>query len=166
MMPKEIISHYSHQIMDAIHQLSDTDYSFAIEQLGKATIGQHVRHIIELYEELYNGYETGVVCYDNRKRDYAIETNRMLAIERLQHISVSTAKTNKPLQLKCCYATQEGEDVWVETNYLRELIYNIEHMVHHMALLRVGLNQIATIELPNDFGIAVSTIRHKNVCAQ
>lgn len=166
MMLKEIIQHYIYQLTQAINQLSDNEFIAAIEPLGNATIGQHIRHIVELFEELQNGYNTGTVCYDNRKRDFAIETDRLLAIKRLQHIGMAHSIPDKKLLIKCSYATQGGDELLVESNYLRELIYNIEHTVHHMALLRVAFNQISALELPKDFGVAVSTIRHKNLCAQ
>ena len=163
---KEILQHYMNQVAAAVCKMSDKEYTGLIEPLGNATIGQHVRHIIELFEELQNGYESGMVCYDNRKRDYAIETDKLLAIERLQQICVTAAKADKALVLKCSYSTEDGVDLCVNSNYNRELIYNIEHAVHHMALLRVGIQHISTIQLPRDFGIAVSTLRHKKVCAQ
>jgi hypothetical protein len=50
----------------------------------------------------------------------------------------------------------------VETTALRELVYNIEHAVHHMAIMKIGVREIASyIGLSSDFGIAASTIRHK-----
>ena len=163
---QEILQHYTNQIADAILQLSDNEFTGLIKPLGNATVGQHVRHIIELFEELQNGYDSGMVCYDNRKRDFALETDKLLVIERLHQISVTASRADKALVLKCSYSTEDGNDMSVNSNYKRELIYNIEHTVHHMALLRVGIEHISNVQIPRDFGIAVSTLRHKKVCAQ
>jgi hypothetical protein len=30
----------------------------------------------------------------------------------------------------------DGEEIRVESNYLRELLYNLEHCIHHQALIK------------------------------
>ena len=50
----------------------------------------------------------------------------------------------------------------IETNIGRELAYNIEHAVHHMAILKIGLAIVAPeVKVPEGFGVAVSTLRYK-----
>jgi hypothetical protein len=64
--------------------------------------------------------------------------------------------------LELDYAVNPAEMQKVPTNFLRELVYNIEHAVHHMALIRIGVREVAPhITLPPDFGVAASTIRHQ-----
>jgi hypothetical protein len=55
-----------------------------------------------------------------------------------------------------------------QSNIERELMYNIEHTIHHLAIIKIGLNAVAPqIALSEHFGVAPSTIRHKqNICAQ
>ncbi len=45
-------------------------------------------------------------------------------------------------------------------------MYTLEHTIHHMALLRIAVYAVSTIELPEDFGVAGSTIKHKKEWAQ
>ena len=60
------------------------------------------------------------------------------------------------------YNLNDEEAITIETNYYRELIYNIEHAVHHMAIMKIGIHEVAPyISLPADFGVAASTIRYK-----
>ena len=48
------------------------------------------------------------------------------------------------------------------SNLDRELVYNIEHAIHHMALIKIGIKEVAPqLQLPEGFGVANSTIRHK-----
>ena len=88
------------QLSESIHQLSDEQYKQPSNILFNATIGQHVRHIIELFICLNQGYETGVVNYERRKRDYRIETERELAINLLHSIYTAINKPDKNIMLE------------------------------------------------------------------
>jgi hypothetical protein len=61
---------------------------------------------------------------------------------------------------------EEMVTVSIPTNYYREVAYNLEHTIHHMALIRVGVNEVSSIVLPDQFGVAYSTIKYKEQCAQ
>jgi hypothetical protein len=67
------------QLSESLHHLSDEQYVKQSKTLFKATIGQHVRHIIELFVCLEAGYESGLVNYEKRKRDILIEKNKDFA---------------------------------------------------------------------------------------
>ncbi len=70
MLLKQPIQNVFVQLSESLHQLTDAEYSQPSNILFNASIGQHVRHIIELFLCLEKGYETGVVNYEKRKRDY------------------------------------------------------------------------------------------------
>jgi len=71
-----------------------------------------------------------------------------------------------PLRLEVGYGCNDEEGVVLSTNYLRELTYNIEHAVHHMAIMKIGISEIAPyVTCPRDFGVAVSTTRHRESVA-
>jgi hypothetical protein len=154
------------QLSDSVNQLSDEQYQRPSQTLFNATIGQHVRHIIELYICLYNGYETGIVNYDKRKRDTRIEQDKSFANELLEMIGFNLEKPDKDLVLESNYAEEPDSVVIVPTNFYREIIYNLEHTVHHMALIRVGINEVSHITVPEGFGTASSTIKYRKTCAQ
>jgi len=154
------------QLNDALDYLTEQQYSSVSENLSNSTIGQHMRHIIELYQCLLNGYEDGVVCYDNRKRDAAIETNKELAKQLLADILLAINRDNKEMNLESWHGGKEPSVVILATNYYRELMYNLEHSVHHMALIRVGLKEFSAEYISEKFGFASSTIRHQQQCAQ
>jgi hypothetical protein len=154
------------QLTDSLSQLSPGQYSQPCTTLFNNTVGQHVRHIIELFQCLENGYEAGVVNYEKRKRDVQIETDKELAGRLLLVIHGNLTKSDKPLQLEACYDEHASDAIRIETNYYREIAYNLEHTIHHMALIRVGINEISTIALPEDFGVASSTVKYRKQCAQ
>ena len=154
------------QLNESIQKLSDEQYRQPIETLFNASIGQHVRHVIELFTCLDQGYEKGMVNYEKRKRDYRIETERDTALELLHSIYRGLTKPDKDMMLQVSYDEDSDESVTIRTNYYRELAYNLEHTVHHMALIRVGINEVSLIELPDGYGVASSTIKYRKVCAQ
>jgi hypothetical protein len=47
-----------------------------------------------------------------------------------------------------------------------ELIYNIEHTVHHMALIRVRIDEVSSIAIPGEFGVATSNINIVKRCLE
>jgi hypothetical protein len=154
------------QLGASINQLTDAEYTQPSNTLFNATIGQHVRHIIELFIELEKGYDNGVVNYEKRQRDYQIETNRGFASELLQKIYAGIDKPDKYLLLEAGYDEHSDDLLTIPSNYYREVVYNLEHTVHHMALIRVGITEVSAIKLPEGFGVASSTIKYKKACAQ
>lgn len=162
----EAIKKVFHQVSDVLDELSCEQYAHASKALFNASIGQHVRHIIELFIELEKGYVSGVVNYEKRERDSRIETNRLFAKEALWSVWNLLNKEDKELMLELDYSESSAETISVQSNYYRELIYNLEHTIHHMALIRIGVNDVAEIKVPDNFGVASSTIKHYKACAQ
>ena len=151
------------ELLDLLSQISDTDYSCPCHQLSNATIGEHTRHSIEMFQCLENQYEYGIVNYDIRKRDYLIQTNTDFAQKCILQILNQIEKPNKSLQLQQII---DGEELLIDTNYNRELLYNLEHCIHHQALIKVAVIQSETIKIDENFGVARSTIEYRKQCAQ
>lgn len=159
------IRHLLTHLEYAVSELSDQQFCTPIPLLGNSTIGQHIRHILEFYIELDNGYPIGLIDYNGRKRDHKLQTCRESAIQKIQQISNLIKLENKELNVTVDFDSEDEITQLMSSNYFRELMYNIEHTVHHMALIRVGISLITTISLPEDFGIAASTIKYNKACA-
>ena len=151
------------ELSDLLSQLSSDDYTCQCHGLSNATIGEHTRHIIELFQCLENQYESGVVNYDSRKRDYAIQTNTETAKIAIQSVIDNLNKPNKNILL---HQVIDGETIEIESNYNRELLYNLEHCIHHQALIKVAVLQNDSITIDENFGVARSTIEYRKQCAQ
>lgn len=155
------------QLQVVVNTLDDSSYSKKLQVLNTASIGQHYRHLIEIFVCLNEGYETGTVNYETRRRDITIEQSIPVATGCVEQLLFNINKLDKPLILHAGY-NNEGNDVAaLNTSYYRELAYALEHAVHHMALIRIGLTEAAPDALlPVDFGVAASTIKYRNECAQ
>ena len=166
MLLKQPIQNVFVQLTETLNQLSADEYVQPSKILFNASIGQHVRHIIELFLCLEKGYESGVVNYEKRKRDYEVETNKDFAIQLLKDIYHRLERPNSDLVMETEDYENTGAVVAIPSNYYREIAYNLEHTIHHMALIRVGVNEVSAIELPQEFGVAYSTIKYRRQCAQ
>jgi len=151
------------QFKSILNQLPEDFYSQPCKVLSNATIGQHTRHVIELYLCLLQGYESSQVSYDKRERDQKIETEVSFAIAQLEHIQDHLEKPNKEVHMGY---ELHGEENFLPSNYFREVMYNLEHAIHHHALIKIGIQHFTELELPESFGVAPSTMQYRKVCAQ
>ena len=157
------INNSLNELIDLLNQLSQTEYSNSCTELSNATIGEHTRHIIEMFQCLENQYDSGVVNYDKRERNTRIQTDTAFAIENILLIQQNLDKKNKNIEL---LQIIDGEEIRIESNYFRELLYNLEHCIHHQALIKVAILQCETVTIDSNFGVARSTIEYRNQCAQ
>lgn len=151
------------QFKQILLELPEDCYAKSCEVLSNSSIGQHTRHIIELYLCLIHGYDGADVSYDRRERNHRIENELSYAIEQLKSIQTQLERPNKPL--KVTYELGDLETC-LDSNYYREVMYNLEHTIHHHALIKVGIEHFTTLQLPESFGVAPSTMQHRQTCAQ
>src|SRR5258708_5377157 len=112
------------QLEDMVAALNDEEYSRRITLLADASIGQHTRHVIEFFVELFLGYDSGTVNYDRRKRDIRIETSRAYARQVIQGIEAFLDYPDKPLLFEGDLGN--GGSCISAPNFHRELVYNME----------------------------------------
>ena len=149
--------------IDLLRQLTNEEFTQQNPELSNATIGEHMRHIIELFGCLLENYDYGLINYDDRKRDVLLQTDKNEAIAIIEKYLLEIDKPNKPLSLTHnCFSSIE----LLQTNYFRELIYNLEHSIHHQALIKVALHSLPHIKIPSTFGVAPSTLEYRKQCAQ
>jgi len=158
-MLKEISKKQLFELKVILAQVMDSDYSKTIEVLENGTLGRHVRHILEFYECLFISNTGDTVCYDDRKRNLLLEENVRFACDYIDEIidQLEKVEINKRLLLKSKY---EGSEVIMDTSLFREMTYNIEHTVHHLAIIRIAIaSELKYIDLSKTFGYADSTVQ-------
>lgn len=160
-MTHELLLEQLQALQRLLQQIQPADFTRPSSMLGGSTIGQHVRHVVELLQCLHDGYETGIVNYDNRKRDIRIETEVSFTNSILQDLISYIAQPDKGMSL-----TQLHCSNIIHTTYFRELHYNTEHAIHHMALINVALREMNIVAVDENFGVANATIQFKNQVSQ
>lgn len=152
------------QVGEIIEQIPEVDYGRPQPMLGGSTLGQHFRHALEFYQCLMAGADTGTISYDHRNHDKNLEVDKYLALELITKIQgfITNADLNETLNLAVSYSPDTLDSVTVPSNMAREIVYNIEHVVHHMALVKIGLRESCKgVIIPADFGVAVSTLKYQ-----
>lgn len=147
-------------MIDLCESLNQEQYSFKSELLNGASIGEHLRHSYEFYVCLLKRENLTIINYDERKRDARIETDLAYAVEQIQSLKthLKPIKNDVPLKL----SSKEANAQMVSTSLERELVYCLDHAIHHQALIKIGLKELNLYHLVNEnFGVAYSTIRFR-----
>ena len=112
------------QFKQVLLELPANCYSQPCKTLSDASIGQHTRHIIELYLCLVQGYDFSKISYDRRERNLQIEEDLSYALECISYIQQHLEKPNKPIRISYELGGEEND---LDSNYFREVMYNLEH---------------------------------------
>lgn len=157
------IQHTLAELNDVICQLDETQFSNGLPIFSGSSIGMHARHVVEFYQCLLEQSSNNQqVNYDNRSRDLLLQTNLDYFTQAVDNV-ISTLDTMGETQLKhpLSIATNETDNA-MKSSVERELHYNLEHTIHHAALIKIGiLSQKSDALMPASFGVAPSTIRYQ-----
>jgi len=152
-----------------ISLFDEEKYQSKLQILSNSSIGQHLRHVLEFYRCIIKGASDGSVNYDNRERDLNLEQSPELAISFIDQICDDIPHLNGTQEILLgANFSHNGEVLdMIKSSIERELVYCLEHSIHHQALIKIGLiDQKMDHLIDQSFGIAPSTIRHQQSCAQ
>ncbi len=151
------------QAADLIAGIDDKVYAAKSPISPGGSIGSHLRHILEFYQNFLAGIETGQIDYNLRNRHSLTERNREFAIERIESIidrlrSLSVSNENATL-----IVTMEDDGLSIpaagRSSLLRELDFLQSHTVHHYSLVAILL-RLHEIDPGEGFGVAPSTMNY------
>ena len=146
-----------------LHQMRDAELSKPSPLLFGGSIGQHFRHILEFYTCLLTELDANSFSYDRRQRNLLIESEviaaRACAVRNIGLLQRITADRDLLMESEL----PEMEQAVVQrTSLKRELIYLADHGVHHLAMVRIALEQeLPHITFPEHLGVAASTRNHQ-----
>ena len=162
---KEVAKENLTQLKDLLQVLSKDQYTRSPEVLSGATLGQHIRHILEFYLLLVSGSFSGTISYDKRERDARIEANPEFANKTIERLlsGIDTLDQNLQVKFEANYSRNGSSQNMIISSVGRELAYCIEHSIHHQAIIKAGLIALGLKNLTDEhFGVAYSTIRYRN----
>ena len=155
--------HYLRQAQGLLERLDDERYAKPVANFYDSSVGGHVRHCVEHYLSFLAGAESGRVDYDDRERDVLLETQTALAVAKVAEVAACLERLLEGgvpegilVKMDC-----GGEEIeWQPSTMGRELQFLVSHTVHHFAMIG-GICRALEVELEEGFGVAPSTIRHR-----
>lgn len=151
------------QIDDLLLQVDREIYARPLDLFQGATIGQHIRHILNFYQALLRGADKGLIDYADRERDLQIEQDPALARQVFLYISrdIQGLDEERELPVLADFIPDKavGRPI-VQSTLGRELMFAFDHAVHHLAMVRIGL-QVShpDLHLQEELGVAPSTLK-------
>lgn len=148
---------------ELLERLTDAQYRDPHPEAGAAGIGGHYRHTLDHFLPILNVPEDGVLDYDARERNTAIEQDRSVALDVTRDLlkqaeSLNPQELDRSVEVRCSVSTDPESPV-VPSSLPRELMYAEIHAVHHYAIIKI-LCKFKGVPTPEQFGVAPSTINH------
>lgn len=147
-----------------LDRVSDEVYARPLEGTFSASLGAHYRHVLDHFLCLTEGIRTGQVNYDERRRnpqlENSVECARLVTeglVDELGGLSRDVLKRECEVIYSVGYGDSDAEPV--RSNLAREVMFCVGHAIHHYALLRL-LCAREEVNLPYEFGVAPSTLKH------
>ena len=153
-----------------LDRLSDEVYARPLAGVFRGSLGAHYRHVLDHFLRLIEGIRTGEVNYDQRRRNQQLENSIMrarLATEALMDEFGDLLPDALQQQCLVSYRVGYGEmgEEAVPSNVAREIMFCVGHAIHHYAILKL-LCAGAGVDLPYEFGIAPSTLKHLEIAGK
>ncbi len=151
------------QTIELVASLGAERYTRRVPVAFNASIGAHVRHVVDHYRSLLAGLGGDrPVDYESRARDPALEQDPAQACAALAEIErVLAGLGRSPPPHPLAYATETWPRGQAPTSLVRELEFLLSHTVHHCALVAVMCRLQGHATAPG-FGVAPSTLRHEH----
>ncbi len=152
-------------IIDTISAIDTDHYHQPIEIYNGSTFGKHFRHIHDFFHCLIHQCPEKKVDYCHRCREERIENEKAYSIEAFRALQkdLETLDENQIISVKADFEISPGERPTVKTSIGREIMYAYDHAVHHLAIVKIGLNaHCPNLDLDQNIGVAASTIRHQS----
>ncbi|MEM9079173.1 MAG: DinB family protein [Verrucomicrobiota bacterium] len=155
--------HYLQQASRLLDSMTDELFTQPAPSFYNSSVGGHLRHCLDHYDSFLNGITNGKIDYDARMRLPELESKTTNALAKTQEVSqaLSNLLSSEPpvgllVKMDCGLANIE----WQPSTSGRELQFLVSHTVHHFAMIGGICNEIG-VPLEPDFGVAPSTLRHR-----
>ncbi|MFL0809707.1 MAG: DinB family protein [Agarilytica sp.] len=155
------------QGVSLLRSLNDAQYTFTDSPYIQSSIGQHFRHIIDMFLAVCRPAMADTVNYDKRRRGDVIERSRAVAIEELQLVKDNLSEylrdlksagrqLETPITLVTEVTIEDTHSASLPSTKIRELVFTSSHAVHHYALISI-IAKIQGVKLDKRVGVAPAT---------
>jgi len=141
-----------------------------VEQAPEAfsAVGPHLRHCVEHFALLLEGWRSGVVDYDARPRDLRLEQDPCSVTQALHRIArslESIGRDDLPREFTVTQSAAPGRPPASSASRLeRELVFLSGHTIHHIAIMVLAA-RVAGVEVPSRLAVAYSTEAYRESLA-
>lgn len=144
------------EILTTLEKLpNDVAVKFYIDDNG----GKHIRHILDHFLAFLSISDDGILDYNLRNRESIVEQSWDEAQKQLDGIIekfISNSIEDKELKVISEIDVSDTKNSSFNSNTARELLYLINHTMHHAAYIKLLAKQSGVIFSPH-IGIAPST---------
>lgn len=152
------------QAISLLNELDHNSFTQVLSPYFSGSIGQHLRHVIDHYENLFDGLAEGFVNYNQRKRFCSVEKSLEACSQALYNIrskinALTTTQLSEALSILTEISISEQDDALVASNVERELVFASFHAIHHYALIKI-IRQMQHATVPPEFGYAPATLTY------
>lgn len=128
------------QLITFISDMTKSEYQFIAKPLFTSTIGQHLRHIVDLYRAIQLGLDSRVINYDYRRRGALIETDRHEGIKELESLrswlqTLDSTAFDMPVSINSEISLSQQTSETYISSLGRELNFASSHLIHHLAIM-------------------------------
>jgi uncharacterized damage-inducible protein DinB len=148
------------QLIDLIHCCNKC---YSTKNGSIAAIGEHTRHILDHYRAVKSGISNNCINYNLRTRNSEEEVDTVTAETNISSLIIwltNLEYTQDTIQIISEISVAEALDESMESNIERELLYLINHSIHHLAYAALSARSLG-VEIPNHIGVAPSTATYR-----
>ena len=152
------------QMISFIDSLNDAEYQYIPKPLFDSSIGQHLRHILDLLLALVNSTNEEI-NYDVRRRGALVETDKQQGLKELNDVrvwvsNISNNEINRGVLVHTETSLNTQQTDSLKSSFGRELCFASSHLVHHLAIM-AAIAKMAGKEVDSKLGLAPATATYE-----
>jgi hypothetical protein len=156
---------------ECLRLLNDSHYIAAAKPHVTSSIGEHFRHILDLFHAIYDAYSSAntatrkpVIDYNHRRRGHKVEESRALAMKELDYFiqwleTLCEQELKATIHLRTEVSITQTETHLMTSTLERELTFAALHANHHYAMTQVTISLMG-LNVGDDFGLAPATLSY------
>lgn len=149
------------QLIEFIAGLDDRSYNHVASPVFESSIGQHLRHILDIYLVLMHAEAGQLIDYDKRRRGHPVETVHAVGLSELEAVKhwlqgLTDAQLSEAVVVKSEVDVSAQHCSVLDSSLGRELCFAASHQIHHMAIM-AAVAKLAGLAVDDSIGLAPAT---------